>query len=231
MKCNVCENYIEENAKFCSSCGARVEFVEREKTEIQIGEDVLIIHDLEIAVPIYQKVAEYTDEIERLNKERTHRKHWIISLYVHFYIWMGVFAFFFGLAAIISQLLPELEMIFVNGALIGTVVGIYLVERWRTVKKNEKYDTQIANIEDALNRYIQENTCEELHCIPEKYRYYIAASYILECLKYGRASNLKEAINLYEDQLHKWKMEGYQQQILNTAQQQLEVSNAILRKW
>lgn len=43
--------------------------------------------------------------------------------------------------------------------------------------------------------------------LPEKYRNFNAASYILDAIINTRADTLKEAINLYEQALHNWRME------------------------
>jgi hypothetical protein len=49
--------------------------------------------------------------------------------------------------------------------------------------------------------------------IPANYRYPLAIDYITECFVNGRADTLKEAINLYEQQVHYWKVENYFEQL------------------
>ena len=48
--------------------------------------------------------------------------------------------------------------------------------------------------------------------LPEKYRNLQATHFMLNAVGDGRAETLKEAFNLYEEQLHRWRMEGAAQQ-------------------
>lgn len=59
-----------------------------------------------------------------------------------------------------------------------------------------------------------------LEKIPQDYRYYIAINYIVDCLQKGRADSMKEAINLYEEQLHRWKLENAAMEAVILQQQQ-----------
>lgn len=67
---------------------------------------------------------------------------------------------------------------------------------------------------------------DDIQIIPVDYRYSMAVEYIYSCLLNQRAATIGEAINLYEDQIHKWKMEQMQEQILeSTRQQQVTMRN------
>lgn len=59
-----------------------------------------------------------------------------------------------------------------------------------------------------------------LEKVPQDYRYYIAVNYIVDCLQKGRADSMKEAINLYEEQLHRWKLENAAMEAVVLQQQQ-----------
>jgi hypothetical protein len=59
---------------------------------------------------------------------------------------------------------------------------------------------------------------EIISIIPEKYRYPLAVNFFAEVLENGRADSMKEAMNLYEEQLHRWKMENKMEQILKNQQ-------------
>ncbi len=63
--------------------------------------------------------------------------------------------------------------------------------------------------------------------LPPDYQYYIAANYIYSCFLNGRAFTMSEAINLYEEQVHRWKIENYQQQMVIIQQQQQATMRAI----
>lgn len=70
-----------------------------------------------------------------------------------------------------------------------------------TQKNNEK----IKEITVALNDFIDENTDISAK-IPPDYRNFPATSYMANAIRNCRANTLKEAINLYEEELHKMKM-------------------------
>jgi uncharacterized membrane protein YukC len=55
---------------------------------------------------------------------------------------------------------------------------------------------------------IIETKSDILCVLPKNYRYPLAANFIADVLESGRAESLKEALNLYEEQLHRWRMEN-----------------------
>ena len=88
-------------------------------------------------------------------------------------------------------------------------------------KNNERFkrkiDTEVKPIADEANKKIEklkqimENFVNEnlhyIEFIPIKYRNLEAVSYMFIAASNGRADTLKEAINLYEEQLHRWNLE------------------------
>ncbi|MBQ3824363.1 MAG: hypothetical protein II808_04035 [Clostridia bacterium] len=56
--------------------------------------------------------------------------------------------------------------------------------------------------------------------LPENYRYPIAINYMANIVYSDRAQTLNEALNKYDEQLHRWKMENTQEAIL--AEQQFQ---------
>lgn len=62
--------------------------------------------------------------------------------------------------------------------------------------------------------------------IPPKYRYPLAIEYIIECFENNRADNMRDAVNLYEQQVHNWRVENYLDQIkLMQWQQRIALQN------
>ncbi|WP_077609907.1 hypothetical protein [Clostridium sp. Marseille-P2415] len=59
---------------------------------------------------------------------------------------------------------------------------------------------------------------EVISLIPEKYRYPLATSYLIEVIECGRADTMKEVLNLYEEQLHRWRMENKMDEVLKKQQ-------------
>ena len=64
----------------------------------------------------------------------------------------------------------------------------------------------IADEKAKLENYKKE-TQHYLEFLAPSYDNLIATLYIFKCIRDGRADTLKEAKNLYEEQLHKWKVE------------------------
>lgn len=75
---------------------------------------------------------------------------------------------------------------------------------------------------------LQDNV-DKLAFIPEEYRYPLAVSYLIKYLQEGRAQTLQDALDRFDEQQHRWKMESAQQQMLQLQQQQSNQLNAIRR--
>lgn len=69
--------------------------------------------------------------------------------------------------------------------------------------------------------------------IPANYQYPIAIDYIISCFENKRANSLKDAINLFEQQLHYWKVENSLQriQLLQNQQNMILSETARAAKW
>ncbi|MBQ7973212.1 MAG: hypothetical protein IJ291_07145 [Lachnospiraceae bacterium] len=93
------------------------------------------------------------------------------------------------------------------------------------VRLKEEEEKLKLNI-DEMNQIINDNK-DVLFVIPEKYRYAHAVAFMLEYLQTLRADNFKEAINLYEEEMHRIRMEQGQQQIILIQNQQQRALNSI----
>jgi len=84
-----------------------------------------------------------------------------------------------------------------------------------TVKNNDispdidEAKAKLKIAEDNLNSNI-----ECVYLIPENYRYPLALDEIYSYLANHRAESWKEAVNLYEEQLHRWKLEENSEEAL-----------------
>ena len=66
--------------------------------------------------------------------------------------------------------------------------------------------SNIYYLKNERDQFINKYNCL-LDFIPEYYRTKLAVAYLENVVKNGRADNLKEALNLYEEQLHRWELE------------------------
>lgn len=117
---------------------------------------------------------------------------------------------------LLNELLKPVGMCFLIMGILYFPVALF----WgiKNVKKNIDNSIKIAEgLKEKMDDIIQENR-EIISIIPDKYRYPMATDFFTEVLENGRADSLKEAMNLYEEQLHRWKMESKMEQILKNQQ-------------
>lgn len=209
--------------KYCPYCGKPAEnHMESDSdtnASIKSEEIDTIFANLDVALPIYCTIADIQSKIATLNKEKANFSHisgitlfFGAMLYVILLIITGIVFSFIDESASIESLffMPAVVII------IGYVMYVN--------KNQKKVQEKIDELEKQLDAYVANNRCEELFYLPEKYRYYMAASYIKECLESGRAKDLSEALNLYEEQMHRWKMENMQYQIYLANLQQVALT-------
>lgn len=105
-------------------------------------------------------------------------------------------------------------------------VIVYCVEKIKKNKTMNYYEKQLKEMECKTNEYkvamgkILEQIQDDLTVIPPDYQYPLAIEYIYSCLRNQRAVSMGEAVNLYEDQLHKWRMEQMQSKLVEMSMQQ-----------
>lgn len=143
---------------------------------------------------------------------------------------------------------------FIIGILGTFVIPIWYTKRCKNSKKYEKKADEywykelgpiVAKNRETMDRadkeWIQFSEANKgvIEFLPEPYRNYQATSYMAIAVGKGRADTFKEAANLYEEQLHRWRLESINEKIAaqnwaiqnnlaNLGQQQAE-SNKLLR--
>lgn len=134
------------------------------------------------------------------------------------------------------EIVDAISFIIVGAILIivpPIVLVVALLVRKHLAKKHHnaliKYREQIKEKENAVNTLID---CRsgELDIIPAQYRYPLATNYISELFINGRANSIPEALDKYEEQLHRWKMEQSAQENIAIQLAQTEVLHQIW-KW
>lgn len=94
----------------------------------------------------------------------------------------------------------------------------YKIEKIQSVKfpLEEEIQDLASHVENHLT------TDDRMDIIPTKYRYPDAVDFFYDVITVGRANSMKEAMNLYEDHLHKWRLENKNEEILELQRQTLE---------
>jgi len=109
----------------------------------------------------------------------------------------------------------------IKNSLIAVIIVAFPFSLFSGLKVAKKDLRQIVQKHDELKIRLEDIIQEKkeiISIIPEKYRYPLAANFFAEVLENGRADSMKEAMNLYEEQLHRWKMENKMEQILKNQQ-------------
>lgn len=82
------------------------------------------------------------------------------------------------------------------------------------------YEKQLDLISDKVEAIVNENL-DLINNIGRDYRYYDAVAFFEKVIMNGQADSLKEATNLYEEYLHRLRMEINSQKLLEKAEQQV----------
>lgn len=222
MYCNNCGNLLKENVKFCPKCGTKVsqtDFVDISMTQTNDDKNKLI-KDLSIAIPIYEHLGELYKQIFELKDKQTIK--WpviskISNFALYFVLSQLLMTFLSTICDLIALIFPSILNYTVGTIIIiiSFVGGIPLCKYILNYRYNY-YQKQIDEITDEIRTYLKQHDCPELYSLPEQYRNYDSASFIYEVLNTGRADTLKEALNLYEQQVHVRRLENRQQQIQNS---------------
>lgn len=92
-------------------------------------------------------------------------------------------------------------------------------------KKADRYWQEIAgkacaNNEKTIKKIELERSCFNrdnrvfTEILPDNYRYFLAAAYMENVVRNGRADTLKEALNLFEEQRHRWEIEASNREMI-----------------
>lgn len=128
---------------------------------------------------------------------------------------VGVVGAFFILASFSLIRYPD-QFIFGLGlgvGLIGVAIGIYnSSEKSRKNRLQELIPSRNWELSEG-NRIFNENI-SILGILPQEYWYPLATDYIKKMLQTNRASTINEALSMFDEQLHRWRMENMQSQAL-----------------
>lgn len=122
---------------------------------------------------------------------------------------------------------------FIIGIII-IVIGIIIdVNRRKDIKWGNDYQIRTLTEENETKMKEMEKVISvhkpRFKSIPDKYFYPIAIEYFIEVIRDGRAEDMKTSMNLYEEQVHRWKMEDMTRASM-LAQQQAAANSAAIRR-
>lgn len=118
-------------------------------------------------------------------------------------------------------------------SLVATVFGYARFVQPKTKKDEAKikedYNAAMeraAHVTQAGTDVIQKNA-SEIVFLPDEYCYPLATGYLVKCVQQQRAKSLQEALDKFDEQLHRWTLEANQQEMLRRQQIQSQQLNEI----
>lgn len=190
----------------------------------------------------------------QMEREKQKRKATLSYFVTQYFLWglLVIFCGFISFVMVGGVVLPflmppenlKVDYLF-KLALIGTALTgiiytiIFIVRAKKKKKKNNEFIEQTIAAEISMKNQ-QVSTiqwCQEelkkVDFIPKEYQYGIAMDFFYAVLNNGRAENLKDCMNLYEEQVHRWKMERSMTNFQNMQAVQNARMNAMERelKW
>lgn len=212
MYCPNCGSYMQEQASFCPTCGQAVLQAPTVRGKAECARELqLILPDLRALEENYKQIGIYSQASSNAGKD--------MKLVIR-----GLCFFAFLL---IASLLEKLR--FIPDALcwiLGIAAALLLYRycggflRRNTKLEKAHYEEQKEEfVERYQECYLAVSPVLERY-LPEDYWYSGAVEAVSTYLRNMRADTIKEAINLYEEELHRLRMENTAQLILIENQKQ-----------
>lgn len=206
-----------------------------------MNERELALEKVNLALPVYEKINELyfaanslnqqalaaraDEERVRQNINKRHKTDWKNMNYGLFFI--GFIILIPLMVAVDATLkkMPFVSALLKIAILVGAVM-LYLKRKARIKNKHEQTEAEIntmmpqmESISQEIYRVTTENQ-EKINLMPRDYRYYDAVAFFESALANGRADSMKEAINLYEETIHRQNMELNGRQMLEQCRMQ-----------
>ncbi len=129
---------------------------------------------------------------------------------------------------LVGDMLPNNGFIQVVGFVVVVILAIICYRKTKEIinSKIAKIQEQ-AQAERNIAQQIFEDNIATMEFLPSDYWYPLATEYLIKAIQIGRASTLPEAIDKFEEQLHRWKIEEANSQMLAMQQQQTAYLSSI----
>lgn len=127
-----------------------------------------------------------------------------------------------GLAIMFLSWLPQFLQVLPGWCAAGFVVWQQL-KKYRILQENLAAARKLQAKAQAAGEDIFARNLEQVRFLPADYWYPMATEYLIKVVAAHRADSLKEALDLFDAQLHRWRVEEANNAIL--AQQQLQTAH------
>ena len=205
MFCKKCGNQLDEGAAFCPKCGTSQNSDEREMLLKKFDESEDAIN----AIKQQEKALEDQRIVVAVLESKTTNKVIVISVLLGLFaaLVLGVVAAAVGGSGALGDILGIIA--------IGGCIAYGVKKKKQNVAACQKEKVTYEQYQQVLDKLKND---PKLQWLPEDVRFGLAMDHIHSNLKNMRASTLKEAINVFLDDLHKAVVENNTSQALEAAQ-------------
>ncbi len=124
-------------------------------------------------------------------------------------------SFFF--ASLVSKIQFIQSKVMASSMLVLGVIAFVVYKK--VIEPQYLKNAYVNEMQDALEEVkrgfeIMDEKSSDLYVIPEDYRYRTAMDYIYKVMKDNRAETLNDALAMFDDQLHRWRMEDMQRKFV-----------------
>jgi len=238
MYCNQCGKEIAEQSIFCNFCGARITTRDissdsRSSATLMVSDDSQLekmIGNLGYLIKPIKNMEAYYAQYNTFEKRV---KSWETSN--TFFEILGISLLIGGgvsfVISLFSNIYLDTEGVFNTLFKICFVIVFIVSYRIYGKRVNNKKKEMIEKNKIEANRYYEsgQKIMRQVYpllneTLPQQYWYSHAIEHIYTYLKNYRASSMKEAINLYEEEMYRIRMEDMQNRILIQNQRQTTFS-------
>lgn len=244
MFCNKCGMKVEENQQFCGGCGNPLQPIDviSNISEPVFDKQVFERELYEIVAPL-QKIEENYNRCLQLQKQLESAKKnsdfmiLKLSASIPVGVILGFFEFGFVLNFLGEHFPFDLLFPFMIFCMAQFGIGLYLILHFslrgifrKTAERNvSRLQAQLDEKQKVYYDLVQLVYPTLKRNLPEDYWYSLAVASIAGYFRTGRAYTLKEALNLYEEEMHRLRMENMQEQTLR--QNQKQTAYAAITAW
>ena len=231
MFCKKCGAAMDADAVFCKRCGTKQDeiFPQGENSFFESRDNIL--YRIEQSRPILSELKELEEEILRredaikkiMNNPRNASKETAISLLCLLVSCsLGIMAILLVTLLLFSVLEHSILgyiIIIIFG--VGSVKFASFISKKIINKYRQKLSEKIEPLEEEINplyeKYRQKVMDPSLEWLPAKYAYGKAIDCIIGYIRDQRASTVQDAINLYETEMHRARLENKITEVANAA--------------
>jgi hypothetical protein len=228
--CGSCGNSVPDEMLFCNKCGTKLDSTSISQSHnysnvpVDRPEATLMADRLKAAIPYVEEAVKIGERIDQDEKwiEAVRQGRFGHSFFKHYagFLFGGIGVGFMGLILSVSRNTQSFGsfLSFVGLSLI--IGGIFVARKW-VDSKNESLKQMAINKEKTVNEnyklldqvlFSKSTIMQTLRMFPDRYWYPFALQKMAEYFVNRRVDSIKEAINLFEEESHRMRLENYANQ-------------------